>query len=204
MNARALAGAVAVALIAGVAHAQGPPLEGTAPGAAREEAGRMVDAYVLSNLQESLGLSDDQFVKLLPLVKRLQAERRETMERRSRALREMRRLLKSGSATEPEVLAQLKEFKAIETDEPARGRKDMEAIDGLLTPLQQAKFRRLRGRSRAKAPRADGPDAPAESGGFAARPGEGAPAGLRRRGPFRRSSLPPRGGSPILRGDGEA
>jgi Spy/CpxP family protein refolding chaperone len=111
------------------------------PGAAREEAGRMVDAYVLSNLQESLGLSDDQFVKLLPLVKRLQAERRETMERRSRALREMRRLLKSGSATEPEVLAQLKEFKAIETDEPARGRKDMEAIDGLLTPLQQAKFR---------------------------------------------------------------
>ena len=37
MNARALAGAVAVALIAGVAHAQGPPPEGMPPGAAREE-----------------------------------------------------------------------------------------------------------------------------------------------------------------------
>jgi Spy/CpxP family protein refolding chaperone len=101
----------------------------------------MVDAYVLSNLQESLGLSDDQFVKLLPLVKHLQSERREAMERRMRALREMRRLLKSGTATEPEVLAQLKEFKASESESPVRGGKDMEAIDALLTPLQQAKFR---------------------------------------------------------------
>ena len=63
-----------------VAMAQ-TPLDSPEPGA-REEAGRMVDAYVLSNLQESLGLSDDQFVRLLPLVKRLQAERREAIERR--------------------------------------------------------------------------------------------------------------------------
>ena len=120
--------------------AQAPP-DPPPPGGPREEVGRMVDAYVLSNLQEGLGLSDDQFVRLLPLVKRLQAERREAMEHRARSLREMRRLLKSGSATEPEVLAQLKEYKAFEADEPGRGRKGMEAIDGLLTPLQQAKFR---------------------------------------------------------------
>jgi Spy/CpxP family protein refolding chaperone len=101
----------------------------------------LVDAYVLSNLQESLGLSDDQFVKLLPLVKRYQSERREAMARRAHALREMRRLLKSGGTAEADVLAQLDELKALEVDEPIRGRKSMEAIDGILTPLQQAKFR---------------------------------------------------------------
>ncbi len=136
-----VAGALALASLSVLARAQGPPLEGPPPGGPREEVGRMVDAYVLSNLQESLGLSDDQFVKLLPLVKHLQGERREAMERRLRALREMRRLLKSGTATEPEVLAQLKEFKASESESWPPGRKDMEAIDALLTPLQQAKFR---------------------------------------------------------------
>jgi Spy/CpxP family protein refolding chaperone len=136
-----LAVAFSLASLSVVARAQAPPPLGPRPGGPREEAARMVDAYVLSNLQESLGLSDDQFVRLLPLVKRLQAERREAMERRAHALREMRRLLKSGSATEPEVLAQLKEWKAIEADDPVRGRKGMEAIDSLLTPLQQAKFR---------------------------------------------------------------
>jgi Spy/CpxP family protein refolding chaperone len=141
VSARAGALAVALAAIAVTARAQGPSPEAPPPGGPREEAARMVDAYVLSNLQESLSLSDDQFVRLLPLVKRLQAERREAMDRRARAVREMRRLLKSGSATEPEVLAQLKEWKAIEADDPLRGRKGMEAIDALLTPLQQAKFR---------------------------------------------------------------
>ena len=139
MSGRAAAASLVLASFALVALAQTPP--DPPPPGAREEAGRMVDAYVLSNLQESLGLSDDQFVRLLPLVKRLQAERREAMERRSRALREMRRLLKSGSATEPEVLAHLKELKGIEEEDPARARKGMEAIDTLLTPLQQAKFR---------------------------------------------------------------
>ena len=120
------------------AMAQVPP----EPGGAlepREEAGRLVDAYILSNLQESLGLSDEQFVKLLPLVKRLQADRREAMQRRRRGLNEMRRLLKSGSATEPQVVEKLKELKALEAD--GRDRSMMEAIDGLLTPVQQAKFR---------------------------------------------------------------
>jgi len=141
MNARGFAGALVLASWSVLARAQGPQPDGPPPRGAREEAGRMVDAYVLSNLQEGLGLSDDQFVKLLPLVKHMQSERREAMEHRLRALREMRRLLKSGTATEPEVLAQLKELKASESEAPLRGSKEMEGIDALLTPLQQAKFR---------------------------------------------------------------
>jgi len=108
-----------------------------------EEAAKMVDAYIVSNLQESLGLSDEQFVKLLPLVKRLQVERREYLQGRGRTVREMRKLLQSGAATEAQVIDQLHELKRVEGEGPERMRKTAEAIDAFLTPLQQAKFRVL-------------------------------------------------------------
>jgi len=139
---RTTAATLLLSAMAAVSGAQAPA-EAPGPGRPRDEAGRLIDAYVISNLQESLALSDDQFVKALPLVKRLHTDRREIMQRRGRALGEMRRLLKSGAATESPVLEQLKEVKALEADEPARIRKTMDAIDGILTPLQQAKFRIL-------------------------------------------------------------
>jgi hypothetical protein len=101
----------------------------------------MVDAYILSNIQESVGLSDEQFVKVLPLIKRLQSERRDAAERRREALREMRQLLQSGSATEAKVVERLREVKALEVEEGDRLRRNVEAIDAVLSPLQQAKFR---------------------------------------------------------------
>ena len=109
----------------------------------REEAFKIIDAYIVSNLQESLALTDDQFVKVLPLVKRLQTERREMIQRRQRAIRELRRLLQSGTATEAQVADLLREAKTVEAEEPVRTRKNLEAIDATLTPLQQAKFRVL-------------------------------------------------------------
>jgi Spy/CpxP family protein refolding chaperone len=92
----------------------------------------MVDAYIVSNLQESLALTDEQFTKLLPLVKR-----------RGRTVRELRRLLESGTATEAQVTEQLREVKRAEIEGPEKIRKTAEAIDGALSPLQQAKFRVL-------------------------------------------------------------
>lgn len=119
--------------------AQGPPRAREA----REEFFRMLDAYIVSNLQEGLGLTDEQFVKLLPLVKRLQSARRSFAQRRIEALREMRQLLQSGSATEGRIGELMKELRWIEVEEPAILRKDLEAIDAALTPLQQAKYRIL-------------------------------------------------------------
>ena len=103
----------------------------------------MVDAYIVSNLQESLALTDEQFMKLLPLVKRLQVERREYVQGRGRTVRELRRLLQSGTATETQVTDQLRELKRAEIEGPEKIRKTADAIDGALTPLQQAKFRVL-------------------------------------------------------------
>ena len=113
------------------------------PGAGREEAWKVIDAYVVSILQESLGLTDEQFTKLLPLVRTLQKDRRELTQRRRKGLQGMRRTLASGTATEAMLADQLKELKTLEVEEPATIRKDLEAVDAALTPLQQARFRVL-------------------------------------------------------------
>jgi Spy/CpxP family protein refolding chaperone len=134
---KTLASCVLLAVAAGSASAQAPARR------PREEAFKMVEAYVVSNLQESLGLTDEQFGKLLPHVKRLQKDRRDLAQRRGRALSEMRRLLESGSATEARVVELLQQVKAAETEQAEAVRKDMDAIDGVLTPVQQAKFRLL-------------------------------------------------------------
>lgn len=103
----------------------------------------MIDAYIVSNLQESLDLTDQQFVTLLPLVKRLQSDRRAFVQRRQHSLMELRRLLGSGGATEPRVAELLREIKAVEVEEPSVLRNDRDAIDAALSPVQQAKFRVL-------------------------------------------------------------
>ncbi len=138
--------ALAFSLAAAAASAQpgGPPTDGPLPpgeGRAREDIAKMIDAYIISNLQEGLGLSDEQFVKLLPLVKRLQNDRRGLAQRRQRTVMELRRLLQSGTATDARVSELLRELKTIETEEPALIRRDRDALDALLTPLQQAKYR---------------------------------------------------------------
>jgi len=120
-----------------------PAASGAGPRRSRDEAHKMVDAYIVSNLQESLGLSEDQYVKLLPLVNRLQKDRREYTARRMQALQEMRRLLQSGGATEARVSELLKEVKTVEAEAPSVQKKDQDAIDAVLTPVQQAKYRIL-------------------------------------------------------------
>jgi Spy/CpxP family protein refolding chaperone len=138
--------AVLVALTLGASAAaaqEGPGAQG-APGdraRPRDEAFRMIDAYIMSNLQESLQLSDDQYVKVLPLVKRLQTDRRAFAQRRQQDLQELRRVLASGTATEARVGDLLRQIKSAEAEEPAALKKDRDAIDAVLSPVQQAKYR---------------------------------------------------------------
>lgn len=110
-------------------------------GGARDEAVKMIDAYVLSNLQESLGLSDDAYVRLLPLVKRHHGERRELAQRRMQALWELRKQFRQGRATEQSVTEVLKQIKKVESEAPLVQARNQQAIDALLDPIQQAKYR---------------------------------------------------------------
>jgi hypothetical protein len=107
----------------------------------RDETFRLMDAYLISNLQESVGLTDEQFAKALPLVKKLQSDRRDFARRRMQALRTLRKTLVSGSATEASVADLLKEVKTASSEERAATVRNTEALDAALTPLQQAKFR---------------------------------------------------------------
>jgi Spy/CpxP family protein refolding chaperone len=136
---------LALAALSSAAVAQPPGREGGPPpqGRPRDEVFKMVDAYLISNLQESLGLSDEQFVKLLPLVKRLQTERRALVQKRIQTLMAMRRLVGGGAVNDARVTELMKELRALETEEPVIVRRHMDAIDAELTPVQQAKFRIL-------------------------------------------------------------
>ena len=128
--------------LGGQSASESPRAEGQgARRASRDEAFKMIDAYVVGNLQESLELTDEQFVKLLPLVKRLQSDRRAVLQRRQQPLMELRRLLGSGAATEAKVTELLRQVKAAEAEEPVILARDRDAVDAALTPLQQAKFR---------------------------------------------------------------
>lgn len=140
-------GCVLVALlVAAVAPAEDASKPGKAAReearARREEAFRIVDAYVVSNLQDSLGLSDEQYVRVLPLVTKLQSDRRDYFLGRGRMIREMRRLLHAGGS-EAALVEKLGELKRLESEGLARTRSDSDALDAALTPLQQAKFRLL-------------------------------------------------------------
>jgi len=103
----------------------------------------MIDAYLLANVQDALGLSDDQNAKVLPLVLKLQSDRRGFHRRRGKVLGEMKRALGSGTATEAAIADGMKEFRAIESEESETIRRDTETIDKELTTVQQAKLRIL-------------------------------------------------------------
>ena len=139
-------GLLALLLLGGAAFAQEDrprPDRSDRHGPPQEHVFKMVDAYFIANLKERLALSDDQLARLVPHVTRHHRDRRTLVQRRMRAMIEMRRLLMSGTATEAAVQDLLREVKAVEAEEPVTLRRDMDAIDALLTPVQQAKYRLL-------------------------------------------------------------
>ena len=132
----------AAALAAAPAAAQAPAGDQSRR-EARQEALRVVDAYVMSNLQPSLGLTDAEYVRVLPLVQKLQKSRREYVVGRVHLIRQLRRQLASGAAGEADVLKTLEALKHLEAAGLDRTRVDAAELDRVLSPLQQAKFRVL-------------------------------------------------------------
>jgi hypothetical protein len=147
-----LALSAALTLVAGLAAAEEPglftgvpgsPPEGERRGKPREEIFRMVDSYVASNLQATLGLNEDQLARTLPVVRRLHADRRRFAERKIRALHQMKRMAREGTISEARAAELLQELKAAEAEESTAIRAGQDALDALLTPVQQVKYRVL-------------------------------------------------------------
>jgi hypothetical protein len=124
----------------------------TAPGTAartetgpalREELNEMLDAYLLMKVQERMGLTDEQLLKVMPLVRKYHCDRRDLEHRRFHLLMGMRQTLASGSARDEQFAKPLADLKAVEAELRNTTQRDLEAIDDALTPVQQVKYRLL-------------------------------------------------------------
>ena len=172
----------------------------------------MVDAYIVSNLQESLGLTDEQFVRLLPLVKRLQSERRgRHAAARPRGARVAAAPRIRDARPRPQVAEQLREVKRERDRGAGEGPQDDRGDRRRAHPPSAGQVPRARVGRRAADPRDHRSGAPAGDGrspgqqaAHARRAVAPSAAGTGRsvgRGGF--SPLPHPGGSPILRGHGQ-
>lgn len=108
-----------------------------------EELEGMIEAYVVSKLQESLGLTDEQFGKMFVAQKKLQDARRSYRKERAGILREMRQALRRDDAGEEELSPLLSELEELRQKFLEEERARYRDIDALLDVRQRARYRIL-------------------------------------------------------------
>ena len=113
------------------------------PGNGAGDIQRMLDGYELMQAHEILQLGDDQFPRFLPRLKALQDARRSVQMQRSRIIRELRRLTqaRAGAPDEARIREQIKALDDLDTRSAVEVRQAREAVDLVLDPRQQARFR---------------------------------------------------------------
>ena len=74
-------------------------------------------------------------------MNRLYDNRHKLARKKGETLREMARLLRRGLATEARLAELMKELKDVEAEEYATTTRDLAAIEAVLDPVQQAKYR---------------------------------------------------------------
>ncbi len=121
------------------------PLDG--PDLRPGEIQRIFDGYLLVQVQEALGLTNEQFAQMVPRIKALQDARRRHQQERARLLGELQRLSRplAGARDNPPDEGLLKERLTALQENDARFaadvRKAYSDIDQLLDLRQQARFR---------------------------------------------------------------
>jgi len=105
----------------------------------------MLDAYAIVQAQEALQLGDQQYGEFVARLKRLQQTRRRSLQARGAILQDLRRLSGPGVATVDEgaIRERLKALGDHDEQAAAEIRKAYQALDEILDPRQQARFRLL-------------------------------------------------------------
>jgi hypothetical protein len=149
---KAFIAACLIAFVAGPLLAQPRPLRqqqlrprGAARDGAPARGGQtaildMVEGFYVSQLPAMAELSDEQFVKILPVLRQALRERFDISNRRTAAMNQLRQLLERGGSDE-EVLPLVREMDKADADVQISREKFLTAVDPLLTPLQQARLR---------------------------------------------------------------
>lgn len=131
-------------------RAQGPQgPQQVPPGAPGEllrspaEIQRMLDGYALLQAQEMLQLSEEQSPRFLTRMMALQEVRRRTLLERQRIMQELRRMTqaRNGTVDEATIKERLKMLDDLDARGAAQIRQAHEAVDQVLDPRQQARFR---------------------------------------------------------------
>ena len=107
------------------------------------EVQELLDAYVISKMQDALQLDDEQFGKMVVAQKNRQQHRRDYQRNKSTILRELQPLVRGSESPEDEVAARLERLEALETEFEATSKEDYRKIDEILTVHQRARYRLL-------------------------------------------------------------
>lgn len=100
----------------------------------------MVEGFYVSQLPAMTELSDEQLVKILPVLRQTLRERFEISARRNRTVAELRQLAERGGSDE-EMTRLVRELDKADVEVQTSREKFLAAVDPLLTPRQQARLR---------------------------------------------------------------
>ena len=109
----------------------------------RQEVEGMMEAYILSKLQDSLDLTDEQFGSMVVAQKKLSDTRREYRRDRMQVLRQMRQTLQRDQAGESELQPLLSELDTLRDEFASNEKSRYAAIDDILDIRQRARYRVL-------------------------------------------------------------
>lgn len=138
--------AVVLATVLGIAPRAGAQAPTAPPAAAQSvtpgEIQRLFDAYAVMQAQEQLQLTDAQWAPFLTKMKALQDVRRRHQQDRARILQDLRKLNQEGDAAdEAEIKDRVQALDHVDAQAAADEHNAYAALDALLTPRQQARFR---------------------------------------------------------------
>ncbi|MFQ5791143.1 MAG: hypothetical protein ACE5JI_11800 [Acidobacteriota bacterium] len=111
--------------------------------ASRHEIEGLMEAYIISKLQEALDLTDEQFAKMVVAQKRLQGHRRDRRTSRQETLQQLRRAVRNPNSSDEEIAGLMKELEENEDAFLVQQRADYQAIDAILSLRQRARYRLL-------------------------------------------------------------
>lgn len=130
-----------VFLTGSMAFAQQPPAPPRAGRLTPAEVQRLFDAYTLMQAQDALRLSDSQYSQFVARLKALQDVRHQNQQARLKILQDLARLSADSAGDDATLKDRLKSLREQDVKMADDLRKAYAAVDEVLDPRQQARFR---------------------------------------------------------------
>jgi len=133
-------------LLAQAPQAEGPAARGNRRLVTNAELVNMLDTYAIVQAQEALQLPDTTYGEFVSRLKRLQQIRRRNTQGRNQIIQELRRLTQNGAADETTLRSRVQALHDHDVRAATALRQAYDALDEVLSPRQQARFRILEDR----------------------------------------------------------